>query len=171
MSVWRSRRDGVPLPLSDFEEWCLDAQEEPVQYNRVRRRLFDRLVSLVKQGRINSNKPEEDRDDRLYGLANADFATIKSALTSKQDAFNDDKRLALETAVADQIGWIALIDEKQVDDEKLLSEVGRGRAQAPHQAPSAPKKNGSGAQQQQSPSRSRSLSPQGSPKFGKIINI
>lgn len=84
------------FPRAHLQAWCEDAVLSNLQYSRVRRSLWDRLVALAKS--------KIDNVIDLYHMDLAIFNSLKSCLTSRQDGLNDDKLLAFERSVGDVLG-------------------------------------------------------------------
>lgn len=99
MTLWSRSGDGIPLPLSQFEEWSEESSFANIEFHRVRRRLYDSLAAMARQGRA-ATKMGPNRI-QLFALPYSSWQSIKSCLTSRPDAFTDEKKLAFDTTIAD----------------------------------------------------------------------
>jgi len=72
--------------LKDLASWATSAALEDITYHRTRVSLWDTFTKIIKAGGVHR------LDDPL-------FNSIKSALTCRSAALDDNKRLAFDTAL------------------------------------------------------------------------
>jgi len=127
MSIfWTHPRDGIPVVASDFSAWLEEAQVANVTYNRVRKQQYDSLIRLINHGRRIARDKNRDlpEGDGLFGIKPGDFQVLKSCLTSKQDNFDDNKRLAYDRTVNEMFeSLIEFLNEDEEDDQKAYPHI------------------------------------------------
>jgi hypothetical protein len=106
----RTKFDATAMPLNcnfrNLVRWAEQAQLEDITYHRTRQQLWDKFTRVIKAGGRHSI-------DRTL------FNSIKSVLTARSDALDDNKRLAFDTALEQIVAEGEDGDRGDVgDDEK-----------------------------------------------------
>lgn len=106
------------VDLTDLLTWCTNCVIANVSYYRIRRTLFEQLVSLCVAQRVG---PRVTIPEEL-------FIAIKGFLTCRNEALNDDKRLAFDTAVMDLRSRALSITEAGSFSTRATGAVASGHA-------------------------------------------